>query len=77
MTDDQMTEHDGHGVQRLLLAVEDQLGRANDVDVVVEQMTTRAATMIPAGADREQFKRHFRVLIGPLVKLELERREES
>ena len=52
MTDD-LTEHDWRGVQRLLFAVEDQLAKADDVNATLEQMTTRAATMIPAGADRE------------------------
>ena len=32
MTDD-LTEHDRRGIQRLLLAVEDKLGKADDVNV--------------------------------------------
>ena len=75
MTDD-LTE-DWRGVQRLLFVVEDQLGKADDVNVTLEQMAARAATMIPAGANREEFKRHFRILVQPFVDLELKRRKES
>jgi hypothetical protein len=76
MTDD-LTEHDWRGVQRLLFAVEDQLAKADDVNATLEQMTTRAATMIPAGADRKAFEHHLRTLVGPLVALELERRRSE
>ena len=77
MTDDQMTDDDWRDIQHLMLVVEDQLARADDVNVTVEQIVARAATMIPAGADREEFEHHFRILIRPLVELELKRRRES
>lgn len=72
MTDD-LTKHDKNGIQRLLLAVEDKLEKAEDVNVTVEQMVARAATLVGT-KDREEFKRHFRILVQPLVELELERR---
>lgn len=71
---DGMTEDDWRGIQHLMFVVEDQLGKADDVNATFEQMASRAATMIPDGPDREQFKRHFRILIRPLVELELKRR---
>lgn len=74
MTNDQMTEHDRRGVQRLLFAVEDKLGKADDVDVALEQIIALGATLVPAGADREEFVRAFRTLVQPLVELELKRR---
>ena len=70
MTDD-LTEDDWRGVQHFLFVVEDQLTKADDVNVTVEQMVARAVTMIPDGPDREEFERHFRSLCQPLVELEL------
>ena len=75
-TTDNLTEDDWRGVQRLLFAVEDQLEKADDVICEFEQMTARAATMIPAGPDREEFERHFRSLCQPLVELELRCRND-
>jgi hypothetical protein len=39
-------------------------------------MVARAATMVPAGGKREEFKQHFRSLLRPLVELELKRRND-
>ena len=72
---DEMTDDDWRGVQRLLLAVEGRLNKADDVLVAVEQLVSRAATLVGI-KDREQFERHLRILIGPLVRLELERRND-
>jgi hypothetical protein len=59
MTDDQ-------GLQYFLCKVEDELEKANDVIAGFEQMVARVATLIPSGPDREELKRHFRILIRPL-----------
>ena len=75
MTDD-LTEHDKNGVQRLLLAVENQLERADDVILAFEAIVARAATLVGV-KDREEFERHFRTLVQPLVVLELKRREKE
>ena len=75
MTDD-LTEHDWRGVQRLLFAVEDRLGRADDVNVALEQIISRGATLVVA-KDHEEFVRALRILIQPLVELELKRRADG
>ena len=77
MSEDEMTERDWRGVQHLMFVVEDQLGKADDVNATLEQMISRAATMIPPGPNREEFERHFRILVRPLVELELKRRKEN
>jgi hypothetical protein len=72
-----MTEDDKNGIQRFLVVVEDELERADDVNVTFKQIVAHAGTLVPAGADREEFERRFRILIQPLVDLELKRRKES
>jgi len=77
MSDDRMTERDKNGIQRLMFVVEDRLGQAEDVNAALDEMASLAATMVPAGADREEFKRHFRILVRPLVELELKTKRRT
>ena len=74
---DELTGHDKNGIQYLLFAVEDKLAKADDVNVTLEQIIALGATIIPPGPDREAFKRHLRILVQPLVDLELKRRKPS
>jgi hypothetical protein len=67
MTDDQ-------GLQYFLFVVEDELGKADDVIAQFEQIVSRAGAGIPAGPDREELRHCFRILVQPLVELELKRR---
>ena len=73
---DEMTEHDWCGVQRLIFAVEDRLGKADDVNVTLENIISLGVTLVGV-KDREEFERHFRTLCQPLVMLELERRADA
>ena len=63
-------------LQYLLLAVEEELEKADDVIAQFEQIVSRvSAFVIPAaGPHREKFTHHFRIATQPLVDLELKRR---